>query len=202
MIFPSFYFGPVSYFSKLINSDNYSFEVYENFRKQTYRNRCYIQGANGKLRLAIPIVHDGSRILKDIKISVDSNWRKEHFKSLVSAYKSSPFFEFYEDDLTPLYEKNEKFLIDFNIKTTGFIAQKLKFDLKIELTTSYTETVDDADYRNCFDSKSEPCSELFPVYNQVFIEKHGFIPDLSILDLLFNQGPMASEYLRNLNGSI
>src|SRR5690606_37677725 len=108
------------------DGDDFRFEINENFRKQTFRNRCYIQGANGKLRLAIPIEHDGSRQMKDIKMSDESNWRKEHYKSLVSAYKSSPYFEFYEDDLAPIYQKNEKFLVDFNISTFEFVVRKLK----------------------------------------------------------------------------
>jgi hypothetical protein len=198
MIFPLFYFGPISYFSKLADSSNFRFEINENFRKQTYRNRCYIQGANGKLRLAIPIEHDGNRQMKDIKMSDESNWRKEHFKSLVSAYKSSPFFEFYEDDLAPIYQKNEKFLADFNISTLEFVFGKLKLDLKISLTETYIENQDEADFRNFFNSKKEPNPKDFPEYTQVFGERFEFISDLSILDLLFNEGPAATTYLKTI----
>lgn len=201
MIFPLFYFGPVSYFSEVFAQKDYRFEVFENFKKQTYRNRCYIQGANGKLRLAIPIEHDGGRVMKDIRISDAENWRKEHLKSLISAYKSSPFFEFYEDDLTPLFEKKEKFLIDFNIQTISFLAQKLKFEVDFQLTTAYNEKTEGKDFRNEFNSKQEPDAGLFPKYIQVFDDRFGFMPDLSVLDLLFNLGPGAADYLMKLNST-
>src|SRR5690606_30225146 len=97
MIFPAFYFGPISYFAQLIQQDEIQLEAFENYPKQTYRNRCFIQGANGKLRLVIPISHDGVRTFKDIKVSEDYPWRKEHLKSLESAYRSSPYYEYYED---------------------------------------------------------------------------------------------------------
>ncbi len=197
MIFPAFYFGPISYFAELFRAKNYKLEAHENFPKQTYRNRCYIQGANGKLRLAIPTKHNGARILKDIQVSDDYNWQKEHYKSLVSAYKSSPYFEFYEDDLLPIFESNEKYLLDLNLKTIEFIASKLKLDLKFDLTESYETVSEELDFRNRFNAKEEP-SGNFPEYFQVFDEKFEFMPDLSILDLLFNEGPKSKDYLVNL----
>ncbi len=197
MIFPAFYFGPVSYFSELIQAENYQLEAHENFPKQTYRNRCYIQGANGKLRLAIPIKHNGARKLKDIQVANDYNWQKEHFKSLVSAYKSSPYFEFYEDDLAPIFDQKEKFLLDLNLKTLEFISSKLKLDLKFDLTEKYDMIDESSDYRNRFNAKSEPEND-FPKYFQVFDEKFDFMPDLSILDLLCNEGPKSTTYLQRL----
>ena len=131
MIFPVFYFGPVSYFKELIDANNPYFEVHENFPKQTYRNRCYIQGANGKLRLAIPVRHNGKRAMKEIEISYESNWQKEHFKSLVSAYQSSPYFEYYEDGIAEIYARKEKFLLDLNFKTLEFIDAKLNLNLNL-----------------------------------------------------------------------
>ena len=197
MIFPAFYFGPISYFAELIRAEKFWLEAYEHFPKQTYRNRCYIQGANGKLRLAIPTRHDGARILKEILVSDDYNWQKEHFKSLVSAYKSSPYFEFYEDDLAAVFESKEKYLLDLNLKTIEFISSKLKLDLKLNLTENYETVSGELDFRNRFNAKEEPKGE-FPEYFQVFDEKFDFMPDLSILDLLFNQGPKSTEYLSNL----
>jgi len=198
MVFPVFYFGPISYFSKLTQSTDYQFEIHENFRKQTFRNRCYIQGANGKLRLSIPIEHDGSRQMKDIKISSKSNWAKEHLKSLVSAYKSSPFFEFYEDELSAVYQHSDKFLIDFNFKSIEFIAQKLKLHIPINTTTAYSDETNSRDFRDFFHAKTKVNPEHFPIYTQVFSEKFDFMPDLSILDLLFNQGPNATVYLKTI----
>lgn len=197
MVFPAFYFGPISYFAELVRTKNFRLEAYEHFPKQTYRNRCYIQGANGKLRLAIPVRHNGARILKDIMVSDDYNWQKEHFKSLISAYKSSPYFEFYEDDLAIVFESDEKYLLDLNLKTIEFIASKLKLELNWDLTEKYETVSEKLDFRNRFHAKEEPEGE-FPEYFQVFDEKFDFMPDLSILDLLFNQGPKSAEYLSQL----
>lgn len=198
MIFPIFYFGPVSYFAKLIQAEDYRFEIHENFPKQTYRNRCYIQGANGKLRLAIPIKHNGNRVMKDMEISYESNWQKEHFKSLVSAYQSSPYFEYYEDDIHSIFDTQEKFLFDFNLKTIEFINAKLKLELDLSFTPSYEIIDENFDFRNSFDSKSELQTDI-PKYMQVFDDKFEFIPDLSILDLLCNKGPKSATYLNELN---
>jgi len=197
MIFPVFYFGPVSYFGKLIRTECYRFEAFEHFPKQTYRNRCYIQGANGKLRLAIPIKHNGARMMKDIQVANDYNWQKEHFKSLTSAYKSSPYFEFYEDDLAPVFEQKVKFLLDLNLKTLEFISSKLKLDLKFDLTEKYDLIGESSDFRNHFNAKADP-ENNFPEYIQVFNEKFGFMPDLSILDLLCNEGPKSTTYLQKM----
>lgn len=198
MIFPAFYFSPISYFAALIGAESYQLEAHENFPKQTYRNRCYIQGANGKLRLGIPTSHDGVRAMKDIRISYEFNWQKEHLKSMVSAYKSSPYFEYYEDDLAPIFEVKEEFLLDLNLKTMDFISSKLKLDLKLNLTESYEIVSPELDFRNQFSSKLEPIGN-FPEYFQVFDDKFDFMPDLSILDLLFNEGPKSKDYLINLS---
>lgn len=197
MIFPLFYFGPISYFAKLIQTPDHVFEIHENFPKQTYRNRCYVLGANGKLRLGVPTQHNGMRLVKDIQISYDSQWQKEHIKSIISAYKSSPYFEFYEDELIPILEKKEKFLIDLNLNTLDFINQKLKLNLNLNCTESYQKIEGELDWRNEFDAKVEP-SGNFPAYMQVFDDKFEFMPDLSILDLLCNEGPKSTTYLQEL----
>ena len=198
MIFPAFYFGPISYFAQLIQHDEIQLEAFENYPKQTYRNRCFIQGANGKLRLVIPISHDGVRTFKDIKVSDDYPWRKEHLKSLESAYRSSPYYEYYEDDLLPIFDKKNKFLLDINLMTFDFINSKLKLDLKYSLTENYIQVSSDNDFRNQFNSKVEPNPKDFPPYIQVFEEKQNFLPDLSIIDLLCNEGPNSTTYLKQL----
>ena len=108
--FAAFYFGPIDYFAEMVKSQELNIEVCENFQKQTYRNRCNILGANGKLMLNIPVLHDKSKLFKDIQPSYEYNWQKEHIKSLKSAYQSSPYFEYYEDEITPFYEKKDKYL--------------------------------------------------------------------------------------------
>jgi hypothetical protein len=200
MIFPAFYFGPLSYFAELIQADKIQIEAFENFPKQTYRNRCYILGANGKLRLAIPTKHNGARIMKDLQVSDEFNWQKEHYKSLESAYKSSPYFEYYEDDLIPIFESKEKFLLDFNLKTLEFIQSKLKLDFTMELTESYADHPSEQDFRNQFSAKKPSEYEMEP-YMQVFDEKFDFEPDLSILDLLCNEGPKSATYLSKIRKS-
>lgn len=195
--FAAFYFGPIDYFAEMVKSQNLDLEVCENFQKQTYRNRCNILGANGKLMLNIPVLHNGVHTFKDLQPSYDFNWQKEHIKSLKSAYQSSPYFEYYEDEITPLYEKKEKYLLDLNLKTIDFINQKLRLDLEMNKTEKYSVIEAEHDFRNQFSAK-KPSQYNLPEYAQVFDDKFEFIPDLSILDLLFSEGPSAATYLKNL----
>ncbi|HEY4539509.1 MAG TPA: WbqC family protein [Faecalibacter sp.] len=195
--FPAFYFGPIDYYADMVKSETIEIEVCENFQKQTYRNRCNILGANGKLPLTIPMHHDGSRNMKDIKPSYDHNWQKEHFKSLRSAYLSSPYFEYYEDEIATFYDRKEKFLLDLNLRTIEFILSKLKIDTTVTHTSSFQVLETDFDFRNKYSAKKEPAIH-FPEYVQVFDEKFGFTPGLSILDILFSEGPHAAIYLKNL----
>jgi len=195
--FPAFYFGPIEYFADIVKSEKIDLDVCENFQKQTFRNRCYILGANGKLPLTIPMNHKSSRNMKDIQPSYDHNWQKEHFKSLTSAYLSSPYFEYYEDEIAKIYETKEKYLLDLNIKTIEFILAKIKSDVEISKTTSYQIIDEPFDFRNKYSTKKE--SEIiFPEYTQVFDDKFGFTPGLGILDILFSMGPSTSIYLKNL----
>ena len=195
--FPAFYFGPIDYFADIVKSDAIDIEVSENFQKQTYRSRCNILGANGKLQLLIPLNHDGSRAMKDIKLSYDHKWQKEHLKSLRSAYLSSPYFEYYEDEITPFFETQEKYLLDLNLKTIDFILSKLRIETEVQHTTAY-QVLDPAfDFRNKYNAK-KPSGIEFPEYAQVFDDKFDFVPGLSILDLLFSEGPHAAIYLKNL----
>ena len=195
--FPAFYFGPIDYFADIVKSETIDLEVNENFQKQTYRNRCYILGANGKLPLTIPMHHDGCRNMKDIKPSYDHNWQKEHFKSLSSAYLSSPYFEYYEDEVAAIYQKKEKYLLDLNIKTIEFILSKIKVDTVINQTEKFRFIDEEFDFRNKYSAKKEN-EIVFPEYAQVFDDKFDFTPGLSILDLLFSEGPSAGIYLKNL----
>lgn len=195
--FAAFYFGPIDYYAEMVKSESLTIEAHENFQKQTYRNRMNILGANGKLMLNIPMLHESPRLIKDIQPSYEYDWQKEHYKSLKSAYRSSPYFEYYEDDLAPFYEKKEKYLFDINLKTLEFINQKLKLDLDISTTESYKKIDIENDFRNQFSAKKNPQYQL-PEYAQVFDEKFDFIEGLSILDLLFSEGPSAAVYLKNV----
>lgn len=195
-VFSAFYFGPIDYFANLAQNETFRIEQFENFQKQTYRNRCYVLGANGPLMLGIPILHNGKRVLKDIQPSYDYDWQKEHLKSLIAAYKSSPYFEFYEDDVTPLFERKEKYLLDINLKTIAFINEKLKLELNFELTNGYEFLAENDDYRTRFNAKKN--TTQIPPYYQVFGDKFEFEHNLSIFDLLFNEGPASSNFLKQL----
>lgn len=198
-LLPTAYLAPISYYAILLQHKNCKIEIHEHFVKQSIRNRCEIYGANGKLQLTIPKVRRGSSktIIKEIKISYKINWQKLHWNAIKSAYNSSPFFEYYKDEIEPFFKKKESNLFDFNNKLQNVILELLQEDKCSDFTTSYLHKTEFSDLRN-YDFFLESASK----YNQVFMEKHNFIPNLSILDLLFNLGPESSDYLHNIDISI
>ena len=186
------YLGPVQQYCKMIQNPEIFLETQENFLKQTYRNRCIIATANGPLALSIPVVKPDTLkcIIKDMKISDHGNWRKLHWNALVSAYRMSPFFEYYEDDFAPFYEKKYEYLLDFNENLRELICNLIDINPRVILTEEYIPNTEN-DFREVIRPKHEGEDPSFmPVpYYQVFREKFGFIPNLSIVDLLFNMGP-------------
>lgn len=194
------YFGPISHYILMYQHREICFEIADNFQKQTYRNRSYIYSSNGKLQLNIPIKHNKSAVrqkTKDVLIDNDFNWQKNHFKAYQNSYRSSPYFEYYEDDLAPLYHNTFTHLLDFNLKTHEFIFDALQEQLTISYTSEYeTELTKGEDFRFLVEAKKEKEFNLSP-YTQVFDDKFGFLPNLSILDLLFMEGPNALNYLEN-----
>jgi hypothetical protein len=199
MILPTSYFGCIFQFAIIAQEEEYRMEAYEHFVKQSYRNRCEVYGANGKLSLTIPLKKWKNHcISKDIEISFDENWQNQHWRSIESAYRASPFFEFYEEDLKPLFFRKERFLLEYNQLLERELKEMMKLDSKMDFTNSYAST--NADLRQFIDPKN---SSLFtavnyPKYMQVFEEKAGFIQNLSILDLLFNLGPKSTDYLKTI----
>ena len=193
------YFLNIAHFVAIAKADEIVFEMDDNFLKQTYRNRTYIYGANGKLGLNIPVIHSQKNRQKyrDVKIFNEDNWQSLHWKSLLSAYRTSPFFEYYEDELQHLFTEKAEFLFDFNLKCFKVICDCLQLDLNITKTKTYQKnTADKIDFRHLVNAKKE-ISYSFENYTQVFNNKHGFISNLSILDLLFNEGPNALNYLES-----
>lgn len=196
------YFGPISQFVALANAENVLFENEDNFQKQTYRNRMYIYGANGKLALTVPIRHTGNKSqhqkYREVQIENDFPWQAQHWKSLQTCYRTSPFFEFYEDDFQPLFEKPYNYLIDFNYDCLAVALDSLQLDLEINKTDEYLKHAPESilDARSLVNAKTKTDFGLDP-YTQVFDSKFGYLPNLCILDLIFNEGPNALHYLEN-----
>lgn len=198
ILLPIFYLPPISWFSVFLDPENeITFEQFENFPKQTYRNRAVIYGANGKLPLIIPIKHTGKRELKDIEISFVEDWQKLHWKSIKTAYQSTPYFEYYEDKLKTIYEGKVDSLLDFNLKALKVILNILKTEKEYILTEEYFKNPESENYREKFSAKSKS-EAVFSEYYQSFSDKHGFLKDLSILDLICNIGPESLTYIKNI----
>ena len=198
-LLPTAYLAPIKYYAILLQAKNCIIEQHEHFIKQSIRNRCEIYGANGKLRLTIPKERKGSSktIISKIKISYTYDWQKIHWNSIKSAYNSSPFFEYYSNEIEVFYKEKESNLIVFNNKLQEVILDLLQEENNSIPTIEYLHIGNFTDLRNHDFILENP-----EKYNQVFMEKNGFIPNLSILDLLFNLGPESSDYLYNLDFSI
>lgn len=198
ILYPT-YFSPIAQYIALVKAKDVIFEIEDTYQKQTYRTRCYIYEANGKQLLNIPIQHTKSSKTKDIKIDNSSNWHKQHIKAMQIAYRSSPFFEFYEEDIVAVFDKIPRFLLDFNFKCQDKILELLQLDVLYTTSKEYIKKYTAGiDARFLADAKSETYYN-FDTYIQVFSDKLGFIENLSILDLLFMEGPNALKYLENQN---
>ncbi len=200
-ILPSVYLGPIQYFQKLNFYPNCVIEQHENFIKQTFRSRCDIYSPNGILTLSIPLTHRNKRqAIKDVKISYEYNWQTLHWRSLESCYRRSPFFEYFEDDFRPFYfDKKHDFLIDFNEAIQQEILKLLKLKTNYNFTSTYNKTAENTDdFRHIISPKQSlhlDTNFITKPYYQVFETKHGFIPNLSIVDLLFNEGSRTLDYI-------
>lgn len=196
LILPT-YFPSISHFAVIAQSDSITFEMEDNFQKQTNRNRTYIYSPNGIQLLNIPVKHSKAthQKTKDVLIENEFDWQKQHFKSLEAAYRSSPFFEYFEDDIAPIFEKKHQFLMDLNFEVLDIVTKCLRMKLEFGKTTEYFHEVHDfTDFRYLANGKKDANS--FEKYTQVFDDKHGFINNLSVLDLLFNEGKFAMDYLK------
>jgi hypothetical protein len=196
LIYPT-YFPSISNFIAMAQAETIVFEMEDNFQKQTNRNRMYIYSPNGIQLLNVPVKHSTElhQKTRDVRIENDFGWQKQHFKSLDAAYRSSPFFEYFEDDIRPLYEKKQEFLMDLNLEAIAIVSKCLRMTINHQETTEYFHEISGvADYRSLVNGKKD--TTLIESYTQVFDDKHGFINNLSILDLLFNEGRYAMDYLR------
>ena len=197
-VFPMFYLPPIAWFAKI---NTYKpvilIEKEEHFPKQTYRNRTNIASPDGVLALTVPVIKGSKNHtkVKDVKISYDFNWQRLHWQSLQTCYRRSAYFEYYEDDLAPFYEKKYDYLFDYNEHLLRFILQAIKLAVELTFTNTY-----EAVYPSLEDSRDtiHPKRQLNAdqkTYYQVFEERNGFLKNLSIVDLLFNQGPHTINYL-------
>ena len=192
------YFPSISHFVIMAQADQIVVEVEDNFQKQTNRNRTYIYSPNGIQLLNIPIKHIRERHqnIKEVELETAFDWQKQHFKSLEAAYRTSPFFEYFEDSLMPIFNKKYRFLMDLNLESMSIVSKCLGMPFEYENTIEYFHDVADySDFRRLVNGKKDTCS--FESYTQVFGDKHGFLNNLSILDLLFNEGRFALDYLKN-----
>lgn len=197
VLLPSCYLPPLQFYREVVRNKTVFLEYYEHFPKQTFRNHCEIYGANGRLKLSVPLSKRSERtITKDIRIAYDTDWRTLHWRSLQSAYRRSPYFEYYEDDFVGFYEGEKfEFLVDLNEALLNKISELLGLDTPFQKTSSYEKTPLNAlDLRSKLETSNyEP--ETTNGYYQVFGNKSGFLPNLSIVDLLFNEGRKWREFI-------
>lgn len=173
-------------------------EKNEHLAKQTYRNRASIYSPNGKLDLTVPIIKGAKNHtkMKDVRISYDFKWQRLHWLSLETCYRSSAYFEFYEDELARFYHEKFDFLFDYNLELLAWLNKKLKLPFELEVTSDYQNDIPaELDYRGMMNPKKAELQANNKPYYQVFEDRHEFLPNLSIVDLLFNQGPQAKLYL-------
>ena len=192
------YFGPVQWYQKLNRYDEVEIEQHESFQKQTYRNRCMIATTQGVQALSFPVEHDADDRISNMRLSDHGNWRHVHWQAIASAYGDSPFFEFYEDDIRPFFfERNWERLTDYNEAIAQTMCELLDIHPVIHRTEQYIVNSEADDFREAIHPKRPLPDADFKAkpYYQVFREKHGFLPNLSILDLLFNMGPESIFYL-------
>ena len=196
------YFAPLPFYAAVTRSAEIYIEQFENYTKQTFRNRCEILGANGRISLIVPVVKSRSPkiLIKDLKISYDVNWQRNHWHTIFSAYGSSPYFDYFKDDIFPFFEMKEKFLLDYNLKIHDTICELLEIENNTILTSDFENIPEDVkNLREVISPKNKLLNRQFQTeeYTQVFSEKTSFIPNLSILDLLFNEGPNSLTVLEN-----
>jgi len=194
------FFGPVQWYQKLYRYDEVYIENNDSYQKLTYRNRCLIATTNGVQALTVPVSIEHAGDTETIRISDHGNWRHQHWQALCSAYGDSPFFQYYEDDLRPFFTEKWEFLRDFNEAIRQQMCILLDIQPKVMLTPRYQkgdDLTDCDDYREVIRPKRPlPDPDFSPQrYYQVYEHKHGFLPNMSILDLLCNMGPEGIFYL-------
>ncbi|MGY5351222.1 WbqC family protein [Wenyingzhuangia sp. IMCC45533] len=194
------YFATIAQYAAILKAEAIHFELCDHFLKQTYRTRCYIYAANGKLLLNVPVNKTKGKktLTPQIALNYTEDWQTLHFKSLQSAYQNSPFFEFYQDDLRKIFDTQYQYLGELHNACHHFVMEALQENVQTNYTQEYLfETTSFSDFRDLINSKKQTQAN-FPKYTQMFDDKHGFIANLSILDLIFMEGPASSMYLNKV----
>lgn len=195
------YLPPISWVNLVLDNDSVFIEAWETYPKQTYRNRCRIAAANGILALSIPVnkVNGKHTMTKDIEICYEEDWQRLHRRSIEDAYINSPFFLYFWDEIDPYFKKKYRFLLDLNMELTQTLFGILGRSIELHITEGFEKEPEELeDHRYTITPKLPVEEDKFPRYTQVFEEKNGFHPDLSIIDLIFNEGPAAKDYFNNL----
>jgi len=193
------YFPSIIQMAAMAQTSHIYFEMEDNYQKQSYRTRTYIAHNNGELLLNIPIIHtkNGNRQkTKDVKVENSFPWQSHHWKSIKTAYRTSPFFEFYEDELNPLFAKEVSCLMTHNLEIIELLFDLIGIDTEVSKTEEYKKNPLEKDFRYLANAKTEK-NFTFEKYTQVLEAHHGFLPNLSVLDLLFNEGPNTLNYLES-----
>ena len=217
MVLPSCYMPQISWFARLMSDEPIWVEQWANYRKQTYHNRCWIDSPNGKLSLTVPVDRstfvDGKCLMKDVKVSYHTDWQRQHWYAIESSYFNSPFFEYLQDDFHPIYLKRWEWLMDLNETIVDKCCKLIDIKADIKRTDEYRENLSDSlsyplrlpllrgrelEALEALETPEAPETPEMPEYYQVFAHKHGFLPDLSIIDLIFNLGPESILYLQKV----
>lgn len=213
LIAPADYLAPIAVYAQYANAETIYIECYEHFVKSTYRNRCHIASPNGVLRLSIPLEHGKNqrRIMRDVRISYEVDWQKNHWQSLIASYRSSPYFEYYEDDFAPFYHKKLPFLLDFNeelrqliFRILGWENQAIQYTAQYQASYAGTSALDIRQWLrpNTTEETLAALGVTLPEYYQVFSTKTGFLPNMSLVDLLFSQGARQTKSILTQIGTI
>ncbi|MHB8261637.1 MAG: WbqC family protein [Bacteroidia bacterium] len=196
IILSTAYLPPIAYFQKIKQADGVYIEKHEYYIKQSYRNRCRLLSANGVVELSIPIVNSHNKqTITDVQISYAEKWQQQHWRTIEYAYRNTPYFLYYEDDLAPFYEKKYSFLFDFNMALIAVLMKSFKLPTEIYFTEEYSTEGSPIDYRNSIHPKNKIQECSFKTYPQLYTEGKIFKSNLSVIDLLFNVGTNAGEYL-------
>jgi len=194
LLLSSAYFPPLNYISLISAAEEVYIEKEENYIKQTYRNRCRICSANGPMTLSVPVL-EGSfhkTPFKEIRIDYTKRWQQVHIGAIESSYRSSPYFEYYFDRVREIITKGDEYLSDLNFNSIKASLDITGVTTPVEFTGSFEKPVghpNDFRYRISPKKTIEPGTFSIQKYHQVFSERFGFVPGLSILDLIFNMGP-------------